>query len=143
MVRIDVVYEGDLHTSCRHGPSGATLATDAPVDNEGRGECFSPTDLLATSLASCVLTTMGIVARRRGWALEGARGRVDKEMVTGAERRVGRLRLQLDLPALPPEARSVLERAAHACPVHRSLHPEVAVEIGFAWAESAAAQPRS
>ena len=78
----------------------------------------------------------------REWGYQGARGRVDKEMVTGAERRVGRLRLQLDLPALPPEARSVLERAAHACPVHRSLHPEVAVEIGFAWAETAAAQPR-
>lgn len=142
MVRIDVLYEGDLHTSCRHAPSGSTVATDAPVDNEGRGECFSPTDLLATSLASCILTTMGIVARRRGWPLEGARGTVEKEMVTGAERRVGRLGLRLDLPPLPPEARSVLERAARTCPVHRSLHPDVAVEVEFAWAEPARPQSR-
>ncbi len=133
MVRIDVVYEGDLHTRCRHEPSGSSLATDAPRDNEGRGECFSPTDLLATSLASCILTTMGIVARRHGWPLEGARGRVEKEMVTGGERRVKRLGLHLELPALPEEARKVLERAAHTCPVHRSLHPDVVVETVFDW----------
>ncbi len=134
MVRIDVHYEGDLHTRCAHGPSGAKLETDAPVDNEGRGESFSPTDLLATALGSCMLTVMGIVARRHGWALEGAHVSVEKHMVTAPERRVGRLVLGFAMPAgIPEEARAVLERAAHTCPVHRSLHPEVEVEATFAW----------
>lgn len=142
MVHIDVLYEGDLHTTCRHGPSDATLATDAPVDNEGRGESFSPTDLLATALGSCMLTVMGIVARRKGWKLEGARARVEKEMVTAPARRVGRLRVEFALPCLPSEARPVLERAAHTCPVHHSLHPDVDVETVFVWAEEDATQPR-
>jgi putative redox protein len=132
MVRIDVVYEGGLHTTCRHGPSGATLATDAPKDNEGRGEAFSPTDLLATSLGSCMLTTMGIVASRRGWPLEGARAEVEKHMVADPVRRVGRLVVRIAFPAgLPADARPVLERAAVTCPVHRSLHPDVQVDLSF------------
>ncbi|MDX1649461.1 MAG: OsmC family protein [Myxococcota bacterium] len=134
MVEIEIVYEGDLHTAASHGPSRATLATDAPKDNEGRGETFSPTDLLATALGSCVLTTMGIVARRHGWPLEGGRARVEKHMVTGPGRRVARLVVDLALPAaVPEEARPVLERAAHTCPVHRSLHPDVHVELRFGW----------
>ena len=133
MVEIQVVYEGDLHTRCSHGPSGSELETDAPKDNEGRGERFSPTDLLATSLGSCMLTTMGILARRRGWPLEGARARVEKHMVTAPERRVGRLVVALELPALPADARTLLERAAHTCPVRKSLHPDVAVDVSFSW----------
>jgi putative redox protein len=132
MVRIDVVYEGDLHTTCRHAPSGAALATDAPKDNEGRGEAFSPTDLLATALGSCMLTTMGIVARRRGWPLEGARAEVEKHMVADPVRRVGRLVVRILFPdGLPAAARPVLERAAHTCPVHKSLHPDVEVDLRF------------
>ena len=136
MVRIESVYEGELHTACAHGPSGAKLGTDAPVDNEGRGASFSPTDLLATALGSCMLTVMGIVARRRGWAMEGARVSVEKHMVTSPERRVGRLVVDFAMPAgLPEESRAVLERTAHTCPVHRSLHPEIAVETSFSWAD--------
>ena len=90
MVRMEAVYEGDLHTSCRHGPSGAQLATDAPVDNQGRGESFSPTDLLVTALGSCMMTIMGIAARDRGWAMEGARVSPEKHMAE-EPRRVARI----------------------------------------------------
>ena len=90
-VRIELAYEGDLHTAATH-PSGATLGTDAPLDNQGRGEAFSPTDLLATALGSCMMTVMGIVARRHDWPLEGSRVLVDKEMVADPTRRVGRRR---------------------------------------------------
>ena len=134
-VRIEVRYEGELHTVATHGPSGASLATDAPKDNEGKGEAFSPTDLLATALGTCMLTVMGIYARRKGWKLEGARVRVDKEMVADPVRRVGRLALRFEMPAgLPEEARKPLERAAHTCPVHQSLHPDVKIETSFVWA---------
>ncbi len=135
MVRIDVEYEGELHTLCRHGPSGRSLETDAPRDNEGRGESFSPTDLLATALASCMLTVMGILARRKGWKLEGARAEVEKHMATDPVRRVGRLALRFAMPpGIPEEARAPLERAAHSCPVHRSLHPDVQLDLRFDWA---------
>ncbi len=132
MVRIDVVYEGDLHTRCTHGPSGRDLETDAPVDNEGRGETFSPTDLVAAALGSCVLTVMGIVARRRGISLEGARARVAKHMTADPVRRIGRLEVEVVLPrGLAAEERDVLERAARTCPVKASLHPETEVALRF------------
>jgi putative redox protein len=134
MVRIDVKYEGELHTSAVHEPSGAEIATDAPKDNEGRGEAFSPTDLLAASVGSCMLTVMGIVARRRGWALDGATAELEKHMVTEPQRRVGRLVVRIQMPAgIPDEARPILERTAHTCPVHRSLHPDVEVDLSFHW----------
>jgi putative redox protein len=134
MVEIQVLYEGDLHTRCSHGPSGRSLETDAPKDNEGRGESFSPTDLLATALGSCMLTVMGILARRKGWKLDGARARVEKHMVAAPVRRIGKLVVELDLPAVPDDARAPLERAAHTCPVHKSLHPDVEVDLRFRWA---------
>jgi putative redox protein len=134
MVRIDVCYEGELHTRSVHGPSASELSTDAPVDNHGRGESFSPTDLLATSLATCMLTVMGIVARRHGWKLDGAHARVEKHMVTEPARRVGRLVVGFAMPpGLPADSRSVLERAARGCPVRLSLHPEIDVELAFEW----------
>lgn len=132
MVTIRATYEGQLRTRCVHAPSGAELVTDAPVDNEGKGESFSPTDLVATALASCVLTIMGIAARRHAWKLEGARARIEKHMVTDPERRIGRLVLHLELPAgLDARARTTLENAAHACPVHRSLRAELEIEMNF------------
>jgi putative redox protein len=134
MVEMQIVYEGELRTRSTHGPSGSVIETDAPLDNEGRAERFSPTDLLAASLGTCILTVMGIFARRRGWQLEGARARVEKHMVTAPARRIGRLLVELDLPPLPEDARAPLERVAHGCPVHRSLHPDVEVEIRFRWA---------
>ena len=135
MVKIDVAYEGDLHTTCRHGPSGREIETDAPIDNQGRGESFSPTDLLATALGTCMLTVMGIVARREGWKLEGARSRVEKHMVADPVRRVGRLVLSFELPAgLSADAQAVLEQAARTCPVKQSIHPEIETEFVFRWA---------
>ena len=136
MVRIESLYEGDLHTACLHEPSGRQLETDAPRDNEGRGESFSPTDLLATALPTCMLTVMGIAARRHDWKLDGARAQVEKHMVADPLRRVGRLAVRVELPpGLPPESRPVLERAAHTCPVRQSLHPDVAVDVVFDWAD--------
>jgi len=136
MVRIESRYEGDLHTTNVHGPSGARLETDAPTDNQGRGEAFSPTDLVAAALGSCVLTVMGIVARRRGWSLEGASATLEKHMVSQPRRRIGRLDVRLVMPAgIPEDARPVLERAAHTCPVHQSLHPDVEVDLAFEWKE--------
>jgi putative redox protein len=134
VVEIRILYEGELHTRCVHGPSGSELETDAPKDNEGRGEAFSPTDLLATALGSCMLTVMGILARRKGWAIEGGRARVEKHMVTQPVRRIGKLVVEFDMPAVPAEARTLLERAAHTCPVHQSLHPDVELDIRFRWA---------
>ena len=135
MLEIHVAYEGDLHTTCRHGPSGRALETDAPVDNQGRGESFSPTDLLATALGTCMLTVMGIVARREGWKLEGAGTRVEKHMVSDPVRRVGRLVLHFELPAgFASDARETLEQAARTCPVKQSLHPEIETELVFDWA---------
>lgn len=134
MVEIDVVYEGDLHTRCRHGPTGAELATDAPLDNEGRGQSFSPTDLVATAIGSCMLTIMGIVARRHEWSLEGARASVEKHMVADPVRRIGRLVVRFAMPSgLSPESRTVLERAAETCPVRHSLHPKVELDVSFDW----------
>ena len=134
MVEIAIRYEGELHTRAKHGPSGSELETDAPKDNEGRGEAFSPTDLLATALGSCMLTVMAILARRKGWAIEGARARVEKHMVVEPVRRIGKLVVEFDMPALPESARTMLERAAHTCPVHQSLHPDVELDIRFHWA---------
>ncbi|MDP6243543.1 MAG: OsmC family protein [Myxococcota bacterium] len=135
MVEIEIAYEGELHTHARHGPSRADLATDAPRDNEGRGEAFSPTDLVAVALGSCMLTVMGILARRKGWLLDGAQARVEKHMVADPVRRIGRLAVQFSMPVgLPEEARGPLERAAHTCPVHESLHPAVEVDVCFDWA---------
>jgi uncharacterized OsmC-like protein len=134
MVEMKLVYEGGLHTAAIHGPSGAALETDAPVDNQGKGESFSPTDLLATSLASCMLTTMAIVGDREGWALDGARARVEKHMALEPRRRVGRLVVELSLPAgLPLEARGRLEETARGCPVAASLDPALSIDLTLNW----------
>jgi uncharacterized OsmC-like protein len=134
MVEMTLAYEGELHTIVRHGPSGARLETDAPVDNQGKGEAFSPTDLLSASLASCMLTTMAIVARREGWAIEGARARVEKHMALEPPRRVGRLVVELDMPpGLPQAARDRLEQTARHCPVAESIHPGLRVDLAFRW----------
>jgi putative redox protein len=133
-VRMVATYQGELHCEALHEPSGSRLETDAPKDNEGRGERFSPTDLVGAALGSCMLTVMGIVARRHQWDMTGAQVQVEKEMVATPIRRIGRLGLQLTLPAgIPESARAVLERTAHTCPVHQSLHPDVKVDLHFVW----------
>src|SRR5687768_12182337 len=98
MVEINVRYDGQLHCEAVHGPSGSRLPTDAPKDNMGKGEAFSPTDLVATALATCVLTTMGIVAQRHGIDMSGATARVTKEMVSTPNRRIGRLAVYVKMP---------------------------------------------
>ena len=134
MVEMTLVYEGGLHTQALHGPSRAAIETDAPVDNQGKGEAFSPTDLLATSLASCMLTTMAIVGEREGWRLDGARARVEKHMELVPRRRVGRLVIDLTLPGgLPETARARLEETARGCPVASSIHPDTQVDLTMHW----------
>lgn len=134
MVKIQLEYEGELHCKAVHGPSGAELNTDAPVDNQGRGESFSPTDLVATALGSCMLTVMGILARTQGIDMAGAKATVEKEMTSTAPRRIQSLRVRIEMPkGIREEDRVKLERAAHTCPVHRSLHPDVEKPIEFIW----------
>ena len=134
MVQVDMVYEGQLHCRATHGPSGAVLPTDAPKDNMGKGEAFSPTDLVATALGTCMLTTMGIVAQRNNIDLSGATVTVVKEMVTTPQRRIGRLPVVIRVPMkLSLEDRQRLENAAMSCPVHRSMHPDVQMPVTFEW----------
>jgi len=121
MVRMDVTYDGDLRCTATHAPSGATLVTDAPVDNHGKGESFSPTDLLATSTLTCIMTILAIRAESRGLDLNGMHGHVEKHMV-GGPRRVGRLVAEVVLPdGLDKEGRAWLIADAASCPVTRSI----------------------
>lgn len=130
MVEVIIEYEGKLHTRAVHGPSGSILETDAPVDNQGQGERFSPTDLVASALGNCMLTVMGILAERHGWGLAGSQARVRKYMVKDPIRRIGRLEVEIRFaPGLPEKARRPLLRAAKTCPVKQSLHPEIEIQI--------------
>lgn len=134
MVVITGSYQGDLRCEAVHGPSGTTLVTDAPVDNMGRGEMFSPTDLVATALGTCIVTTMAIMATRRGIDLSSATFSVEKHMALDPVRRIGRLPVTIRMSAaISEENRAVLERAAHTCPVHKSLHPDVEAPISFVY----------
>ena len=133
-VDIDIVYQGDLHCQAAHRPSGATLITDAPVDNGGKGESFSPTDLVATALGACLTTIMGIVAKRQNIDLAGTKVHVVKEMVAQPIRRIGSLKVEIRIPngaSISAENRARLENGAMTCPVHQSLHPDVAMPIEF------------
>jgi putative redox protein len=133
MVEIQIAYEGELHCTARHGPSGVTLSTDAPVDNMGKGQSFSPTDLVATALGTCMATTMGIVAQRLQIELKGTRLVVTKEM-SPAPRRIARLAATFHIPIkVTPEQQQQLENAARTCPVTRSVHPDVQLPITFHW----------
>lgn len=135
MVQMEVLYEGELRCEVAHGPSGVKLLTDAPVDNCGKGESFSPTDLVATALGTCMLTTMGIFAQGQGVDLRGARVRVRKIMSAEPPRTIARLEVDLDMPVSRnhPQARA-LAKLAVECPVHRSLHPDVQVPLNWTWA---------
>lgn len=134
MVAIQVSYQGELRCQAIHGPSGTELVTDAPVDNQGKGASFSPTDLVATALGTCMLTTMGIVAARHGWDLVGATAHVEKHMVADPERRIGRLAVEIRVPmSFGEKERTILERTAFTCPVHKSLSPRVEIPVTFRW----------
>ncbi len=134
MVTIQVEYQGDLHCKAVHGPSRAELNTDAPTDNQGRGETFSPTDLVATALGTCMLTVMGILARTLQIDIAGATATVEKEMSSTVPRRIHSLKVRIRIPhILSSESQQKLERAAHTCPVHKSLHPDILTPIEFIW----------
>lgn len=123
-------YLGQLRTEATHVASGTVIRTDAPVDNHGKGEAFSPTDLVCVALASCIVTTMGIVADRHGLDLAGSTYATTKHMSTDAPRRIARIEVALQLPAaLAATDRALLERTARACPVALSLHPDVEKDI--------------
>ncbi len=135
-VRIEIEYEGGLRCSAVHAPSGARLATDAPKDNMGKGESFSPSDLLATALGTCLVTIMGIHAQREGLDIDGVRVSVDKHMIAAPVRRIARLDVRITVPAgkaarLTPDARQKLEQAARMCPVCASIHADVEKKLEF------------
>lgn len=125
-------YTGGLHCEVKHQPSTSLIETDAPKDNMGKGERFSPTDLMGAALSSCILTTMAIVGEREGIVLKGASAEVIKEMITTPSRRVGALNVKVTLSSkIPVDMREKLERAAHSCPVKKSLHPDIEATILF------------
>ncbi|MFT4842541.1 MAG: putative redox protein [Planctomycetota bacterium] len=134
MVTISATYEGDLCCTAVHGPSDAQLQTDAPKDNEGLGRFFSPTDLVATALGTCILTTLGIVARRHDFDLLGCKATVEKHM-NATPRRIGRLPVQLTIEgSYTDDQKKLLENTANTCPVHKSLHPDIEAPITIVWA---------
>lgn len=134
MVNISISYTGGLHCVATHEPSGSELATDAPVDNNGKGEAFSPTDLVATALGTCMATVMAIAAQRHQIELNGMRVSITKEMSKDMPRRIVRLASEIHVP-LPKDhpQRELIEKAALGCPVHHSLHPEIEKPVNFVW----------
>src|SRR5579862_5218862 len=134
MVEIQIAWQGKLRCSAKHVDSGTTLLTDAPKDNMGNGESFSPTDLVATALGTCMITTMGILAQRMEIDLSGATVVVTKEMTSVPTRRIHRLAVTFNIPlSLSSEQKQRLENAAMACPVHKSMHPDVQMPVSFNW----------
>lgn len=132
MSKIKVLYEGNLHTIATHEETGQTLHTDAPKDNKGQGLTFSPTDLFATSLATCMATIMGIYAKNHNIDLRGMQIEIEKTMSKDLPRRVIKLESLITFPkSLSEEEHLQLERVALGCPVHNSLHPDIEVVMHF------------
>lgn len=132
MVTITSTYKGGLRCEAVHGPSGAILQTDAPIDNHGKGETFSPTDLVATSLGSCFLTTMGIAAESHEINMTGSSAAVEKHMSEDKPRRISRLVVKIDFcEGIPFKYRGLLEAVAINCPVCKTLSPDVIVDYSF------------
>ena len=134
MLNVSARYDGNLRCTVTHDPSGATLVTDAPKDNHGKGEYFSPTDLVGAALSSCALTIMAIAAKAHGVPMEGVTATTQKEMSAAPPRRIAKLITRVVVP-LPPDhpKRSVLETAAKSCQVHKSLAAEIDAPIEFVW----------
>jgi putative redox protein len=132
MVEIDVVYQGGLRCEATHGPSGEKLISDAPVDNHGKGESFSPTDLCATALGVCMPTVMGIFAERHQIDLVGLKVSVKKHMSADLPRRISKLEVELDMPITEDHPqRAALEKIALTCPVHESLAAGIEIPVNF------------
>ena len=135
MVQIDTEYVSDLRCVAEHVPSGVTLNTDTPEDNHGEGRSFSPTDLIATALGTCIATILGIQADKHDVDLEGTEVTVEKQMASDP-RRIDSLRTEVTMPAaLDEQIRTRLERAARHCPVDESIHPDIDAPIIFHWPE--------
>lgn len=132
METIRTIYSGELRTEATHLQSATKIITDAPVDNQGRGEAFSPTDLLATSLGSCMLTIMGIAAKEHGFSIDGAELRITKIMAS-SPRRVGEIVIDLFFPSdsYSMKDKKLIKHAAHSCPVALSLHPDIKQTLNF------------
>lgn len=147
MATIHISYLGDLRTDCVHIQSGTHINTDAPTDNQGRGEAFSPTDLVANALGTCILTTMAIFARRDGLELIGSEMTVTKLMSTEPPRKIAKIVVDLTLqaeqdgaPIMPDDTtRARLEKIAHTCPVAISLHPDLIQDVTIRWKVAEAA----
>ncbi|MEO1369552.1 MAG: OsmC family protein [Acidobacteriota bacterium] len=134
-VEISGTYVGGLKVAVQHGPSGAVLHTAAPVDNQGDGSSFSPTDLTAAALGACMLTIMGIIAERNGVDLDGCRFQAEKHMQSDP-RRIARVPITFHMPAgLDAATRKKLERGAMTCPVAHSLHPELDKDVRFSYSD--------
>ena len=130
-----IIYEGNMHTVATHTLSGTSIETDAPVDTGGSGERFSPTDLVAAALASCMCTVMGIAATSRGMELERIECEVEK-MMAANPRRISGIKINVVIHGPDPfsdHERSILERAALTCPVYESLHPDCQKTLLFVW----------
>jgi uncharacterized OsmC-like protein len=136
MPTVRIAYPGDLRTEATHLQSGTTILTDAPTDNQGRGEAFSPTDLTATSLGTCIITTMGIRCRPQGLDFAGTEVEVTKIMSAQPPRRIARVEVTLRMRTnveLTAEQRQFCEEIAHTCPVALSLHPDTEQAVRFEW----------
>ena len=134
MVKIEIEHTGGLHSEAVHVQSGSRLRTDAPLDNGGKGESFSPTDLVATALGTCITTTMDLYAKQNGISVDGTKASVIKHMSSQPVRRISKLEVavELPLPANHPR-RAALENAALNCPVKKSLSAEMEIPITFSW----------
>ena len=129
-----VTYDANLRTTCLHHQSGSSFETDAPSDNKGQGARFSASDLIATGLGACLITTMGIKAESMDIKLDGAKVDVTKVMMS-EPRRIGKIVIAVTMPALNLDAhtKEILERVGRTCPVERSLHPDIELDISFTW----------
>ncbi|MCB1122535.1 MAG: OsmC family protein [Verrucomicrobiae bacterium] len=134
MVTINLEYTGDLRTLAKHGPSGTVIQTDAPTDNMGKGGSFSPTDLCATALGSCIVTTIGIKGLQKGWDLKGSKVKVEKIMSEDLPRRIAQLNVDVRIPdRFSDKDKKHMHNIAHNCPVHQSLHPDIVLNINLYW----------
>ena len=133
MATIETTYLGGLRTEATHVQSGNKLITDAPTDNQGRGEAFSPTDLLSASLGSCMLTIMGILARNQNINIDNTKCSITKIMAANP-RRVGEIKITFQFPEqYSGQHQKMLENAALTCPVYESLHPDLVKTVDFGW----------
>ncbi len=134
MVPISIAYQGQLRCVATHDNSGVQFITDAPKDNSGKGESFSPTDLVATALGTCMITTIGIKMRNDGVNIEGTRIAIEKHMSTDAPRRIIKLVAKLQLPAgISDEYRVRLKEIGDNCPVAKSIHPDIRLETTYGY----------